>query len=171
MQGGVLTMARVRVTDCQSDEQGGGLYLEDVEASVSSMIVHACGANFGGGMWADGGGVLVSASRFMQNSAETTGGGIESFGEAVALFSTDVCGNSPDQVAGTFVDLGENVIQTECPCPTDFNGDGEVGVTDLLVVVSSWGPCEIGCDGDANEDAVVDANDLLMVISAWGACL
>ena len=171
MQGGVLTMARVRVTDCQSDEQGGGLYLEDVEAAVSSMTVLACDANFGGGMWADGGGVLVAASRFGQNSAETIGGGIESIGEAVALFSTDVCGNSPDQVAGTFVDLGENVIQTECPCPTDFNGDGEVGVTDLLVVVSSWGPCEIGCDGDANEDAVVNANDLLMVISAWGVCL
>ncbi len=26
-------------------------------------------------------------------------------------------------------------------CPADFDGDGNVGVTDLLILLGTWGPC------------------------------
>ena len=29
-----------------------------------------------------------------------------------------------------------------CPgCPTDLDGDGLVGITDLLALLAAWGPC------------------------------
>lgn len=49
----------------------------------------------------------------------------------------------------------------------DVDGDGEVGVTDLLDVISDWGRCPC-CPTDLNGDDAVDVNELLNVISNWG---
>ncbi len=51
--------------------------------------------------------------------------------------------------------------------PGDINGDGEVGATDLLLVIAAWGPCP-GCNEDVNHDDVVDVSDLLEVVENWG---
>jgi hypothetical protein len=49
----------------------------------------------------------------------------------------------------------------------DVNGDGIVNVTDLLMVIDSWGVCELSCPADLNGDGVVDVVDLLAVLGAW----
>ena len=49
----------------------------------------------------------------------------------------------------------------------DLDGDGNVGVEDLLDLVSQWGECP-GCPGDLNGDGVVDVEDLLILIGQWG---
>ena len=49
----------------------------------------------------------------------------------------------------------------------DVNGDGAVGVIDLLAVISDWGRCPC-CPTDLNDDGFVDVNELLNVISNWG---
>ena len=54
-------------------------------------------------------------------------------------------------------------------CPADINGDGTVGVTDILSVIKSWGACS-GCAADINDDGTVDVSDLLEVVAAWGPC-
>ncbi|MBT8485154.1 MAG: hypothetical protein KJO43_06210 [Phycisphaerae bacterium] len=50
--------------------------------------------------------------------------------------------------------------------PGDVDGDGDVDFTDLLAVISSWGPC-VGCPADINGDGVVDFTDLLILLAAW----
>ena len=37
-------------------------------------------------------------------------------------------------------------IATGCGCPGDVDGDGTVGVNDLLGVLESWGDCPAPCD-------------------------
>jgi hypothetical protein len=52
----------------------------------------------------------------------------------------------------------------------DVNGDGVVNVGDLLMVISTWGPCPpppAACPADLTGDGAVDVNDLLMVITNW----
>ena len=54
--------------------------------------------------------------------------------------------------------------------PGDINGDGIVGVVDLLLLFSAWGPCD-GCDScpaDLDGDSVVSVLDLLALLSNWG---
>jgi hypothetical protein len=54
-------------------------------------------------------------------------------------------------------------------CPGDFNGDGNIGTADLLVVLSNYG-C-IGCgpsQGDATLDYRVTVNDLNWILGNWG---
>jgi hypothetical protein len=55
-------------------------------------------------------------------------------------------------------------------CPADIDGSGEVGATDILLVIAGWGPCQGTCEADLNGDGDVGATDLLAVIAAWGTC-
>jgi hypothetical protein len=54
----------------------------------------------------------------------------------------------------------------------NLDTDNVVNVNDLLVVITTWGPCAsaIRCPADINGDHVVDVNDLLSVITTWGPC-
>lgn len=54
-------------------------------------------------------------------------------------------------------------------CFADIDGNGAVGVPDLLAVIGSWGPCS-GCAADLNDDAAVGVPDLLLLINSWGPC-
>ena len=57
------------------------------------------------------------------------------------------------------------------PIPGDLDGDGAVDFTDLLILLSAWGPCAPpcppACTGDLNDDCLVDFNDLLVLLSNW----
>ncbi len=58
------------------------------------------------------------------------------------------------------------------PCPWDLNGDGFVGVGDMLAIFSLWGPCPgpPGCPGDFNDDGFVGFGDQLIMFANWGPC-
>ncbi|MFK7961050.1 MAG: FG-GAP-like repeat-containing protein [Phycisphaerales bacterium] len=51
--------------------------------------------------------------------------------------------------------------------PGDLNGDGLVNVTDLLAVLSAWGPCPAPCPPDINGDGTVGSFELLTVLANW----
>ncbi len=48
----------------------------------------------------------------------------------------------------------------------DVNGDGIVDVTDVLSLISAWGPCA-GCSEDLDNSGTVDVTDLLIIIGNW----
>ena len=54
--------------------------------------------------------------------------------------------------------------------PGDLDNDGQVGVKDLLILLGSWGPCDIceKCPADLNSDCVVGVDDLLILLGNWG---
>ena len=60
------------------------------------------------------------------------------------------------------------VIVAPNDCPSDINGDNNVNVSDLLMVIGVWG--ETGSSADVNGDGVVNVSDLLMVVGNWGPC-
>lgn len=55
-------------------------------------------------------------------------------------------------------------------CRSDVNGDGTVGVLDLLAILAAWGPAAGAIPEDINMDGVVDVFDLLAVLGDWGDC-
>jgi hypothetical protein len=58
-------------------------------------------------------------------------------------------------------------------CPGDVNGDGTVGLPDLLIVLSDWGPsvpCPPFIPADVDRSCAVDDADLAIVLDAWGPC-
>jgi Zn-dependent metalloprotease len=79
-----------------------------------------------------------------------------------------------DLNAGSVIEAGVDAVSIkksycdEATCTGDTDGDGMVGVSDLLVVIDMWG--QSGGAGDINEDGTVDVADLLSIVDAWGLC-
>ncbi|MHC4080414.1 MAG: DNRLRE domain-containing protein [Planctomycetota bacterium] len=57
-------------------------------------------------------------------------------------------------------------------CPWDLDGDADVGVTDFLLLLLGFGPCDNGedCPGDFDGDGVVGVTDLLALLGNFGPC-
>ena len=53
----------------------------------------------------------------------------------------------------------------------DLDGDGAVGITDLLALLSAWGPCPDPpetCPADLDGDSAVGITDFLILLANWG---
>ncbi len=67
---------------------------------------------------------------------------------------------------------GKNVGWTDwtyLSCAADINGDGEVGVLDLLILLQMWGTL-VDCGADLTGDDVVSIEDFLLLFAHWGLC-
>ena len=65
------------------------------------------------------------------------------------------------------IDRNHNGLPDACDIPGDASGDGFVNVSDLLILLSTWGPCS-NCPADINADRVVNVLDLLAILGNWG---
>jgi probable HAF family extracellular repeat protein len=62
------------------------------------------------------------------------------------------------------------LVPTEAGSPADFDGDGSVGVADLLVLLGGWGDCPpppAGCTTDLDSDGQTGVSDLLILLAEW----
>jgi len=60
------------------------------------------------------------------------------------------------------------IADVEAQIPGDVNVNGVVDVSDLLILISTWGPLPIaGALADFNGDWTVDVSDLLVVVGNW----
>ena len=60
--------------------------------------------------------------------------------------------------------------ECEDPCPADIWPSGNVDFTDLLILISEWGPCDGDCPADLDASGDVGFSDLLILLAAWGPC-
>ena len=78
-----------------------------------------------------------------------------------------IAGSANGPKGGHFV----MALLTPNPSPLgDLNLDCEVGAVDLLLLLSSWGPCKNceDCPADLNGDCTVGAGDVLLLLANWG---
>ncbi len=63
-------------------------------------------------------------------------------------------------------------LAPNCNCPHDLDADGNVGVSDLLSLLASWGPCppKADCPADFDGNGNVGVPDLLALLANWGPC-
>jgi hypothetical protein len=88
----------------------------------------------------------------------------------------DLPGNSMVEleVSGTLLDGTEFAVR-DCirlVPPGDIDGDGEVGVADLLGMLATWGPCPAppaNCVADFDESGDVGITDFLLLLGNWTA--
>ncbi len=69
--------------------------------------------------------------------------------------------------------MAQYVLDELVTCTGDLNGDGAVGVPDLIALLGAWGDCdaqESPCETDLSGDGTVGVPDLIMLLAAWGDC-
>ena len=87
-------------------------------------------------------------------------------------FNADEADFDPGCGVPVVVDMGAYEYQfdpVEDVIFADLNGDGSVGVVDLLGLLGDWGPCAKGCClADLDLDGAVGVADLLILLGNWG---
>ncbi len=170
--GGVVSMVGC-VLSANQAEQGGA-----VGGDAGEMVVELCtfsanaSTTLGGAIaWGDGqsGAIRVMQTYLEANQAEF-GGGIASLGDPsrVEVESSIICRNDPDEIFGSWIDLGGNQF---CACAADLDADGRVDAADLAIVLASWGSCDHAvCLADVDRSGAIDGADLGMIVASWGEC-
>ena len=111
-----------------------------------------------------------------RHTADTTGGnsgsGFMYNGEIIGIVTHCATGNPNLAQRVDWTPL-QNAIQELCSCipaaiPGDINNDGTVDVSDLLILIGTWGPCSDDCPADIDENGVVNVDDLLLLLGNWG---
>ena len=93
---------------------------------------------------------------------------LDYFGRGVSVSGrTIVSGANGDDDAGSL--SGSAYVFETGGCQPDLDGDGNVGVPDLVELIASWGSCS-RCAADLNGDGVVDVRDLIALLTGWGGC-
>ena len=64
--------------------------------------------------------------------------------------------------------IDDVVISGVAPCAADIDGNGDVGVGDVLSIIEQWGLTN--SPADLNNDGIVNVSDLLVVVGNWGPC-
>ena len=83
--------------------------------------------------------------------------------EIVRVFTaTDACGNTATATQVIYI-----TNDTPTDCPADLDGDGFVGVSDVLAGLSEFG-CDTGCTVDLDGDGATSVSDILTLLSAFG---
>ncbi|MAI66298.1 MAG: hypothetical protein CMJ26_00300 [Phycisphaerae bacterium] len=151
------------------DNFGGGMWTNNSDVQIINChFENNVSIEYGGGLYIENATPIIEGCTFKNNSS-AYGGAIHSFESNPTLRDTIVCGNTPNQIDGNWIDGGGNTIANECPvdCP-DISGDGLVNVNDLLAIIDQWGLAN--SPADVNFDGIVDVTDLLIVVGSWGEC-
>ncbi len=125
-------------------------------------------------------GLSFSGSRVFQNCRfegnASPAGAVWSteFGASGVLRDSVLCGHSPADLWGNWVDGGGNQFYPKgCnpPCPADLVADHTVNGADMAIVLNFWGTDGSQFPGvDIDGDGIVSGSDLAAVLNAWGPC-
>lgn len=148
----------------------GTAVLEDITFSQNTAL-------FGAGIVCGTDGLSLERCAVSNNHASAVGGGIlSSAPNGPSVSDGTLCANLPDQVIGTWMDMGGTCVSDDCAdcagtCPADLDSNGQVSGSDLATLLGAWGPCEgLDCSADIDGDGEVKGADLAILLGAWGAC-
>lgn len=91
------------------------------------------------------------------------------FGWAVAMTGSRAIVGAPYQPDTGYLKAWDG-LESGCGCPGDVDGDGAVGVNDMLAVLEAWGECPSSCPADVTGDGQVGVDDVLYIIGVWETC-
>ena len=160
-------VAKLLPNDGAADDRFG----KSVAISGATAIVGAWGDD-------DNGSFSGSAYLFDTATGQQVAKLLPDDGAPYDVFGDSVAISGVTAIVGTYLDDDNGFASGsaylfdaagDSACPWDFDGDGNVGASDLAVLLGSWGPCP-DCLADFNGDDVVDAVDLAVLLGNWGPC-
>lgn len=126
-----------------------GTNLKNV-ASASEFTVAGAGVTVIGTPVPNALGTIVSGLSLMIDAGAATGA------RTVSVSNAD----------GSADGVGLFTVNAGAACPADLDGDGQVGASDLAILLGSWG----GTGAADFDGGGVGASDLAILLGSWGAC-
>jgi hypothetical protein len=164
------TFTNCIITDNMAPERGGGTYLHRADATFNGCTWTSNISDTGAGLYSAISSPVLNGCSFESNSAFINGGAIHSVLGGLAIADSDLCHNLPDHITGDWTDAGGNSMLDECDgCSGDIGvADGVVDHGDIQSLVDAWGTDDDSADIDG--DGAVGISDLLILLVSWGPC-
>jgi hypothetical protein len=110
------------------------------------------------------GGAWTETAKFTSPTSNAN----DRLGASVALRGPLLVAGAPEHDfplanAGAF-----SVATLAASCPADLDDDGEVGASDLSLLLLAWGSLGAGLPADLDGDGAVGAADLSLLLESWG---
>ncbi|MDP6890198.1 MAG: glycosyl hydrolase family 18 protein [Phycisphaerales bacterium] len=169
------------------EDSAGTFFLGDTFVSSGDRFDHFS-ANDSGDPLVSSSGNAITWGSHMQEAADA--------GVVAVLFGAGVGSSTQgtprsDTIAGDPTDGGwwitkvqryyEHVVPlssqdgsgNDSQCEHDLNADNAVDISDVLILISSWGLCSdpTNCASDFDGNGSVDVDDLLVMVVAFGSCV
>ena len=166
----LVSLAGAESTIIDANDEGTAVTLmTDESATIDGFTITGGYASLGSAMRINGDPTITNC--IIRDNVATSNYCVLTSGNPV-FSNTLFCSNSPNNIAVTWTDGGGNEFDDTCPgtgepCPGDADGDGVVGVNDVLDVIGNYGSSD--GSGDANGDGVCDVNDVLTVVANFGS--
>ncbi len=116
---------------------------------------------------------IIAAPAFALSLAVGAAGGGKMYwpsGVTNTIHRANLDGTGEEDLGTTAVLSADTLALDPQPdCPAHLNGDGNVGITDLLELLAAWGT-DPGGPPDFDGDGNVGITDLLELLANWGPC-
>jgi hypothetical protein len=165
------TFTNCIITDNVSAERGGGVYLHRADPTFNGCTWTENKSDTGGGLYSSISNPVLTDCSFDDNFTFITGGAIHAAGDGEPVISDSVfCHNLPNHISGEWTDGDGNSMLDECEgCSGDIGTpDDVVDQYDLQTLLGLWGADDTA--GDIDGDGTVGISDLLAMLVNWGPC-
>jgi hypothetical protein len=94
---------------------GGAIHFSNSDSTLNNCNISNNTAQLGGGISATNSHVDINECTITENTAIYFGGGLLETGGQFVLRYSMLCGNTPDQIYGDWIDGGGSMVEDECP--------------------------------------------------------
>ena len=158
------------ITGNTASTRGGGAYVFQGSPTFDACTWTSNTSDAGAAIYASNASPALIGCSFKHNSATTTGGAIHASSGGLMLSGSELCHNLPNHVSGDWMDGGSNTMSDGCQgCAADIGTmDSVVDQTDVQAMIAAWGTS--GDLADLDGDGSVGIGDLLILLTSWGPC-
>ncbi len=164
------TFTQCTITGNTAVTRGGGAYCFQGSPTFLNCTFTMNTSDRGAAVHGSNSSLAITGCFLKNNTATTDGGALFASSGNATVSGSELCHNVPSHISGPWIDGGDNTMADSCQgCAGDIGeADSIINSTDVHALLNIWGSSNEYADLDGNGS--VGIGDLLIMLTSWGPC-